>query len=126
MEATPTSTGLQILNVGSDTIVNAINKLEEIHYSNTLFDYNRLKIVEYDDRGNLVDVVDTAGLYLSCTSSEMVANGSFENETGGVADGWTWNYCGSFSFSLIISIVSFSSTAGRMIEFPLISSTIRV
>ena len=46
IEASPVSGGLQALDLDSDTIVQAINLLEEIHHSAKYFDYNRVKLVE--------------------------------------------------------------------------------
>jgi len=90
IEANPSSTGLQVLNVASDTIVNAINQLEAIHHSAKYFDYNKVVVVEYDNAGQIVDVDDSGGFYLSTTSTEMLYNGSFELAGGdSVPTGWT-------------------------------------
>ena len=97
VEVTVSSTGLQQLSIASDTIVNAINLLEDIDYSTKYFDYNRVKLVEYDDNGSIVDVDDSSGYYISYAGPELITNGSFENETGGVAANWSWNYNGSFN-----------------------------
>jgi len=96
IEVTVSSAGLQQLPVTSDTIVNAINQIEDIDYSAKYFDYNNVKLVEYDDNGSIVDSDDSGGFYISYAGPELITNGSFENETGGVAASWSWNYNGNY------------------------------
>jgi len=97
IEINPSSAGLQVLDIGSDTITGAVNQLEEIKYSAKYFDYNQVIIVEYDESGRIVDRVDTGGFFLSADSPEMVYNGSFELVTGSLPTGWSTNAPDDFS-----------------------------
>ena len=98
IEVSPSSAGLQILDISSDTITDAVNQLEEIKYSAKYFDHNQVIIVEYDASGGIVDRLDTGGFFLSADSSpELVYNGSFELVTGSLPTGWATNAPADFS-----------------------------
>lgn len=91
-EINAASTGTQILSISSDDIVTAINQLEDIHHSAKYFDYNNIKIVKYDDSGNIIDTVDTGGYFWSeaSGSGEFIYNGSFETSNTTLS-GWSYS-----------------------------------
>ena len=97
VEAAPTSGGMQVLNVSSDQIVAVVNSIEEFHVSDWMFDFNNVKVVEYDDTGGIVNVIDTAGYYLSFTGPNVIYNGDFEVNSGAAPAGWTNSIAGVFT-----------------------------
>ena len=91
VEVTPSSTGLQVLDITPDSITAAINQNEDIKYNPKHFDYNRVQVVEYTVDGATIGIVPNAGFYLTPVSGEMVYNGSFELVSGTLPTGWVTN-----------------------------------
>ena len=97
IELDPAATGWRVLSITPAEIVGAVNQLEVIKYSAEYFDYNQIKIVEYNDSGNIVGEVAGAGFYLSTVSGELVNNGSFESVSGSLPTGWNSTAGSSFT-----------------------------
>ena len=93
----PSSTGLtKITNLAADDIVDLINELEIIDYSDTYFDYNRLIIVAYSDAGAVLDASASSGFCMITNGSEMITNGSFSTITDSQPDNWSCSKWESF------------------------------
>ena len=103
IEVTPVSTGLQILNVSSSTIVDKINDLTLIQHSDTYFDYNRILLVEYDDTGNATDVDDSGTFYLYSDGSNLLTNGDFNSydASDSSPDNWTQTNSDTTIFNVV-------------------------
>jgi concanavalin A-like lectin/glucanase superfamily protein/glycosyl hydrolase family 123 len=93
-ETTISSTGLQVLDISTDTIISRINVNEIIDASDTFFDFNMLQVVEYDSNGNITDILDTGTFFLCYDGgTELITNGGFENYDAGdsTPDNWDGN-----------------------------------
>ena len=67
-------TGWNIVPISTSQIITTINRLEEMHYDLRWFDFNRLKVVEINRNGDVIDPKPEAGFYLISEGDKLVTS----------------------------------------------------
>ena len=64
--------GWNTIQITPEVITSAVNEIEEMKYDPLWFDFNRLKVVEVDNRGKIIDHDPAAGFYLTVVGAELI------------------------------------------------------
>ncbi len=90
------SAGSYALNLTPQTITSWLNEKAEFKFQHEYFSYDNVKLVEVDAGGNLISDNVSAAYKIVVGTQELVVNGNFEQQSGGVPVGWNIDQPASF------------------------------